>query len=229
MVKAPIPRMKNIKGVHYFDRQPWHSTLWYRSHFPISRGAAITGEASPYYLYHPRVPARAARTVPHARLVVLLRDPAERAYSHFRDEVKNGRESLSFAEAVAREQERIRDERARLLSDDRYVSPSYEHHTYVTQGLYAEHLSRWLSYFPREQLHVAWSADFFDRPREVHRDILGHLGLEGSDLDIYARTNASEMLADDAERRVVDQLREWYEPYDDALESLLSCALPWRR
>ena len=74
------------KEVHYFDLQPDRSDRWYRGHFPRrpqrtgSSKRFLTGEATPYYLFHPSVPERVAEKVPHAKLIVLLRDPsAERS------------------------------------------------------------------------------------------------------------------------------------------------------
>ena len=91
------------KEIHYFDLQSFRGLRWYRSHFPPagrSRGR-ITGEASPYYLFHPAVPARVAEALPDVRLVALLRDPVARAYSQYQLSVRDGHETLGFEEALA--------------------------------------------------------------------------------------------------------------------------------
>ncbi len=91
------------KEIHYFDLQSFRGPRWYRSHFPpvaSSRGR-ITGEASPYYLFHPAVPARVAEALPEVRLIALLRDPVARAYSHYQLSVRDGHEHARFRGGVA--------------------------------------------------------------------------------------------------------------------------------
>ena len=77
------------KGAHYFSTNYDKSLAWYRSHFPMKWRAAaerrhgrpfVTGEGSPYYLFHPLAAQRVAKTLPHVKLLVMLRDPVERAY-----------------------------------------------------------------------------------------------------------------------------------------------------
>lgn len=75
---------------------------WYRSHFPVLSGRRklVTGEASPYYLFHPRAAERASEVVPDARLISMLRNPVDRAYSHYRAQIKRVHENQSFEEAL---------------------------------------------------------------------------------------------------------------------------------
>lgn len=228
-VRPAFPTAKNIKGVHYFDRRPWRSTRWYRSHFPLRRGDCVVGEASPYYLYHPRAAERAARVVPAAKLLVLLREPAARAWSHYRDELKNGREDRSFAEAVELEHERTAHEERRLLDDDRAVSSAFEHHTYVRQGFYAEHLRRWLQHYALTQLCVLRSEDVFADPGAAYRRVTDFLGLRPVDLATYGRENASPDPASGSDQRTYDDLRRLFQPHEHELASLLSFPIGWDR
>ena len=72
------------KEIHYFDIHYDKGARWYRSQFPLARRGKVTGEASPYMLYHPLAPARAARGLPRTtRLIVLLREPVERTVSDY--------------------------------------------------------------------------------------------------------------------------------------------------
>src|SRR5690606_21702892 len=109
---------------HYFDNNYDRGVAWYRAHFPVAvRGGSpqagpirIFGEASPYYLFHPRAAARARETVPAARLIVLLRDPVARAISHYQHSVRKGFETLSFPDAIERELAQISAEEAALAT-----------------------------------------------------------------------------------------------------------------
>ncbi|MGH3138604.1 MAG: sulfotransferase, partial [Gaiellales bacterium] len=92
------------KGVHYFDVHHERSLRWYRAHFPTRRrrdragGGAVTGEASPYYVFHPHGPDRVRAAVPNVRLILMLRDPVIRAFSQYQQEYARGFEDAETFE-----------------------------------------------------------------------------------------------------------------------------------
>jgi Sulfotransferase domain len=142
------------------------------------RGGDLIGlDATPSYLFHPAVPERVAATLPEARLLVILRDPVDRAYSHYQHARRRNVEHLSFPDAVAAEEPRLAGEAERLASDPRYRSTRYLHRSYISRGLYAEQLERWLGHFRRSQLHVVLAEEFFVRPADVYAETIAFLGL----------------------------------------------------
>ena len=201
-----LPLRADIKGVHHFDAAPMRSVWWYRSHFPSSPGRAlaarraggarvVAGEATPYYLHHPHAPARAAAVVPDARLIVLLRDPVERAWSHWKEQRRRGFEPLAtFEEAIDAEPGRLAGEAERLAADPAYRSFAHEHQSYVTTGRYLEPLARWQAAFPPEQLLVLRSEDAFADPKGTFAVVLDFLGLRPARLaeDLRPDTAALE-------------------------------------
>src|SRR6266540_2331415 len=85
------------KGSHYFDVNFGRGWSWFRAAFPLAGGRrTIAGEASPYYMFHPLAPQRIAAALPEVRLIAVLRDPVERAWSHYRYERHRGYEDLPF-------------------------------------------------------------------------------------------------------------------------------------
>jgi hypothetical protein len=180
------------KGVHYFDKHPGRSPDWYRAHFPVDRGGGpVTGEGSPYYLFHPHAPARAARVVPDAKLIVMLRDPTERAYSHYQQEFARGYDGApSFEAALDLEPERLRGERERMLADERYDSRSYQHHSYMARGDYLDQIQAWREHFPAEQLLILSAEAFFADPRSGVEQAQRFLDLEPASLPEYRVHNA---------------------------------------
>lgn len=170
-----FPARLRIKGTSFFTANFDKGVAWYRSHFATgayrslrqrtSGVRPLTGEATPYYLYHPLAPARAATVVPGARLVVILRNPVDRAFSHYRERVRHGVETLSFEDAIVAEDARLAGEEERILEDAGYMSFAHEHLSYVAQGRYAPMLERWLSVFPSEQLLPLLNEEF-DRDRD---------------------------------------------------------------
>jgi hypothetical protein len=176
------------KEVSFFDRHYARGERWYRGNFPNRlRARGLVGEASPSYLFHPLAPARVKAMVPEARLVALVRNPVDRAFSHYQHEVALGREPLSFEEALAAEDERLRGEEERLSADPRYFSHAWWNYTYRSRGLYAEQLERWLAAFPREQLLVFPSEDLLGDPDGAYGRVLQFLGAPPHSLESYPR------------------------------------------
>lgn len=190
--RHPLVAPSLVKEVHYFDTHNTKPLSWYEGHFPARSSmptGAITGEASPYYLLHPAVPARLHAVLPEATLLVLLRDPVERALSHHRHEVAKGHEHLSFAEAIAAEDARLGDDMQRLAEDETFQSFAVQHYSYVTRGFYADQLQRWADVVGRDRLFVLNADDFFADPDAVYNRVLARLGLPEHHLDTYEARN----------------------------------------
>ena len=138
---------------------------------------SMVGEASPYYLYHPEVPARLYGLVPEAKLIVILRNPADRAVSQYFHEKRLGHENLSIAEALEAEDERI-DHVSHLPTDAQYKTLAHISHSYKRRGLYMEQLKRYVDLVPRENILVLLSEDLFAEPAAVLTEAFGFLGVD---------------------------------------------------
>lgn len=175
------------KEIHYFSNYYRKGINWYRSHFPLKRsipkinrdgtGKYITGEATPYYLFHPLAPLRASITIPHAKIIVLLRDPIERAYSHFYHEVNMGVETLNFENAIREEESRLNNEFAKLVKDENYRSFNYQHFSYLNRGKYADQIQRWMQHFPSDSILILKSNDLNSDPIQSFHKVTEFLGL----------------------------------------------------
>ena len=206
------------KGAHYFDTGYHHGPAWYRGHFPLlatARRAApapdrppITGESSPYYLFHPLAAQRIKADLPEVRLLVLLRDPVERAYSAHTHETARGFETEPFERALELERTRLAGEAEKLVADPTYQSHSHQHHAYVTRGRYAEQLERFESLFGRDRIHVVDSQRFFTDPEPVFAGVVDFLGIGAADGIVFERHNARPRspMAESVRRRLEDQL-----------------------
>jgi len=229
------PAAENLKSPHYFY---WHhdrGPSWYRSHFAtrLTRSVVerrlgcppIAGEASPYYLYDPRVPARVHALVPGARLVVMLRDPVERAYSHYKERVRAGVETLSFDDALAAEDERLAGEVERMLAEPGYYSRPHDWFSYRDRGVYLPQLLRWEELFPSNAMVVIRSEDFYADPQREYDRVLRLVGLAPHELREAKRWNYKPAAGMSAAAR--QQLREFYAPSVDALARHLGRDLGW--
>ncbi len=188
------------KGVHYFDTGYGHGLGWYQGHFPLRARAALarratgdeplTFESSPYYLFHPLAAGRISRDLPGVRLLVLVRDPVERAYSAHAHELARGYETEPFERALELEDERLAGEAERIVAEPGYLSHSHQHHAYLTRGLYADQLDRLAQAAGRDRIHVVDSGRFFTDPEPVYDGVLEFLGLRRHGYPVFERHNA---------------------------------------
>ena len=214
----------SFKEVSFFDRHYAKGERWYRAHMPVRR-RSLVGEASPSYLFHPLAPERVAGMLPGARLIALLRNPVDRAFSHYQHEVALGREPLSFEDAVDREDERMQSELERMLRDPSYFSLAWWNYTYVARGRYAEQLERWFAAFPREQLLVLFTEELSADTAATYRRVLDFLGVTARDLETYPRIFDRDYADMNPGTRA--RLHKEFENPNRRLASLLGRDLPW--
>jgi Sulfotransferase domain len=231
---AIVPAVMH-KGAHYFDTGYHHGQSWYLGHFPLRVTAArlakvlgvtpITGESSPYYLYHPLAGSRIAGDLPDARLLVLVRDPVERAYSAHTHESARRYETESFERALELETERIAGEEDRLIADPAYQSFEHQHHGYLARGRYAEQLDRLAVAVGRDRIHVVDSGRFFDEPEAVYDDIIEFFGLPVWRRPVFSQHNSRPRM--DMSPTLRRKLDDYFRPYDEKLIDWLGRPPSW--
>ena len=175
-----------------FFNYAYHFNLdWYRMYFPTNTEGLktknkrdnqilITGEATPSYFIDPRVPRRIFEKLPKIKLILLLRNPVNRAISHYHHNVLSGIETLSFEDAINQEPFRINEsfeevKKDRDIYDDstasyffrilKFKPKNYFKFSYLFSGMYYEHIKNWINVFPEEQLLILKSEDFFNNPK----------------------------------------------------------------
>lgn len=222
------PRAKEI---HFFNmpRNFARGEAWYRAQFPTARAMAraaerlgyapVTGEATPT-MSTPLYAANAARIVPGARLVVTLRDPVERAWSHYQHMRRHAfPERSAFAEAIEADLGRYARGLRLTPYNLRWLAPTLVKRGYVQRGHYAEQLAHWLRFFPRERMLVLnfdrWKRD----PARAADEIARFVGLPPHGFG-HRRANVGgydETMPDDCR----EQLVAHYRPHNRRLHELL--------
>jgi hypothetical protein len=208
----PLVEPAARKELHFFDNPELfdHGAEWYRRCFPrlsTENGQrSITGEATPYYLFDPPVAKRMAETVPKARLIALLRNPIDRAYSHYQMQVKRGTEPRTFEEAIEQ-----------------------QHSSYMSRGIYVDQLLRWFEFFGKEQMLILKSEDFFGRPVETLKAVLTFLDLpewqpEASELQQRRHSGTYKQKMDPSTRQ---RLEAYFEPHNQRLYECLDVDFGW--
>lgn len=224
-----------VKELFYFDDYFGRPETWYRSFFPREGECrrladrlghpVITGEASPSYFFHPYAPGRIARTLPDVKLILVLRNPVERAYSHYNHIRRLDREPLSFEEALAAEEGRIAEDCRRLAEDEGYKADARRDYSYVARGFYAEQLKHWLEFFPRERLLVVQSEEFYSDTPKVYGEILSYLGLEPHTLPVFEAKNGLKYSRMNPETRA--RLEEIFKEPNEELYRILGRRFDW--
>jgi hypothetical protein len=181
------------KEIHFVTDHFGRGRDWYLGQFPEELPVdGITGEATPYALFHPLAPRRLRLIAPCAKLIVLLRNPVERAYSQYLLEHARGDETLDFAAALDAEPERLAGIEEKLARDPHYMSRAHKHASYLARGDYAPQLERWFNAFPREQFLVLRSEDLFEQPEATFAHVTGFLGIDDCDGISFAAHNRSD-------------------------------------
>lgn len=232
------------KEVHFFDRHYDRGLDWYAEQFPTTRRLRRlehVGEATPAYMYDADARSRMARDLPDARIIVTLRDPVSRAYSHYWHARRYGKETLSFEDALQAEPER-------LAGADRRTRNSY---SYLDRGRYLGQLEALTDLFGRDSICVTTLEQTIADPQQQIGRVLAHLGLDSAKVSSWEmpQANAHTSITPGQRRKLraagkdlPDEivgypamspvtrasLREYFAADDDALLAWLGWStLPW--
>lgn len=180
------------KEVHFADRNWWRGRGWYQRCFP--KTSRITLEATPNYLFTPFAAERMLQVVPEVRCIAVLRNPVERAFSHYQYECRRGGERYSFEDALAAEEERTGKDWARAQIQPGYWTFALQHHSYLRRGLYASHLARWERLLSKGRLLVVEDRDIYQNTRATLADIQKFIGVKPQSNSYLKHKNAGNYL-----------------------------------
>ncbi len=221
------------KEVHFFDGglNPIIDNFekgqaWYRAHFPINISTSVhskTFEASPSYLFSPLTPKRIFALVPEVKLIILLRNPTERAISHYFHTKRTGFESLLIYDALQAEEKRLES----VVEKKDYKNDIFLRNSYKSRGLYREQIERFLNYFSWQQILVLNSEEFFSEPDNTLRQIFEFVGIDAGFKvrDLQPRNVANNK--DEVDSTVYRYLNSYYFPHNQALYELVGKDYEW--
>ncbi len=220
--RHPEISLSTSKEVHFFDDEglDWSRPRYdqYHGNFPRWREGQVRGEATPVYIYWPESLERIRAYNPDIKLIVLLRDPIERAYSAWCHQRRKGREALSFSSA-------IREGRARVADAKGFGN---RHFSYVERGLYAGQLQRAFDLFPASNVLLLDSRKLSREPASLVAQVSGFLGLGGPNgaiEPVHANKRAELREAESVEADDVALLAEIYASDVAALENRLDFSI----
>jgi hypothetical protein len=209
-----IPSYK--KEIHFFDGglNPLVDTYkkgerWYRAHFPHTHKCppeTITFEATPSYIFSPIAPKRIKNTIPNVKLILLLRDPVERAISHYFHEKRLKRENLPIEEAFKKEEGRL----FKIIMTDDYKNEIFIRNSYKMRGLYYEQIRRYLDYFSLSQLLIINSSDLLRHPLKILKKIFSYLNVDSEFVPGNLKKYNTNLEKEAVQLFVYEYLRSYY-------------------
>ena len=155
----------------------------------------------------------------------MLRNPVERAYSHYQHRFTRNREQRTFEEVCATDKEILKDGWDNLPNGD-LIRLGNAHYSYRPRGFYSEQLKKWKAIFPSEQVLMIKAEDFFANTQTVYDEVLTFLGLPEHRLVEHKRQNVgkyTEAMSDEIRKDLAD----YYRPQNQKLYELLNCDFDW--
>ncbi|MDY6940909.1 MAG: tetratricopeptide repeat protein [Cyanobacteriota bacterium] len=207
------------KELQFFSNHFDRGVDWYLAHFPAitDRPELLTGEASPGYFGKPGVDRLIHQLFPDIKLILLLRNPVDRALSRYFQKKKVGQGmKRSFAEIVTQEMENFNQD-----SGDKFTEPK----GLLLGGLYIYKLQRWMNLFSPEQFLILHSESFFRDPARTMERVYHFLGLPDNSEQKYEVWNAGAYSPMDAELR--ETLVDFCRPHNQKLEEYLGMKFDW--
>ncbi|MFQ5629957.1 MAG: sulfotransferase domain-containing protein [bacterium] len=227
VTQHPAVAPASMKEIYYFVGNYRCGLDWYRTFFPtvferffaknVVQRDFMTGEATPEYIVHPRAPKRVRATLPNVKLIAILRNPVDKAYSFYQHQLRNGVETLPFEEAIAREQEILKN------------NPGYFDHnySYLLPGMYASQIKNWLRLFPKEQLLILTNEALNDTPDRTVAEAIAFLGLPKYEQIKFRKLNAFPY--PDMDGAVRSRLLDYFAPHNRKLYKMLGRDLGWEK
>ena len=232
------------KEIHFFDLYFHKGIDWYQDQFAAvtknlpqknennipateenGNQGLITGEASPYYIFHPLVPQRVYQFFTQIKLILLLRNPVDRAISHYYHEVRLGSEYLSLEQAFMEEEFRLKGELEKITYNPSYYSFNHQHYTYLSRSRYIEQLTLWMKFFPRKQFLILKSEDFYNQPDAIVNQVFKFLNLPPYQLAEYNKLNEGDYPKTDP--TTYRKLDSYFQPYNQKLAEYCGINFHW--
>jgi len=207
---------------------PKKSINWYKAFFPIKflKRNNLTGEAYPNTIFHPIAPRRVKEHLPNVKLIILLRNPIDRAFSAWNMHVHEKLSNLSFEEALEKEKRDFIGVREKLLQDENFWRPGYIRYAHLEKGIYVEQLKEWFKFFPKNQILIIRSEDFKADPTKILAEVFDFLELPNQSIPSMEKRLVG-IYKQKLNPEIRKKLIEYFKPYNKQLYQLLGRNFDW--
>lgn len=224
----PQVAMPEAKELHYYNRRRYMG--WtvqdYIAQFPRRERRMLSGEATPIYLRHPHAPKWVYRDFPDIRLIAILRNPTDRAYSHYQQRLRKTKETESLEELILLEQTQMPARWQSFETDETDQHRDVIELSYLSRGRYLEQLERWLEYFPRTQLLILFTEELYgNQGRELNKlaEFLDISAFPENFTRPPVNTSSYEAIGTQCKKNLDD----YFAPYNEALFEFLEMESIW--
>ena len=224
------PGIISERNVHFFEYMQTNSIEWYRAYFPTKAyknfKKLTVGEQTATYLFHPLIPKRIHTTIPNAKLIVVLRNPVDRAYSNYTHQVREGIEKRTFEEAIKSELKRI--EICKNNSEYKINNDDFSNHvifSYLRHGIYVDFIKAWMEFFTKEQFLILPTYDLNNNRAKFLKQVFDYLNVQNFEIKDVERQNVGEYKKLDKSMRKF--LVDYYRPHNERLFKLLEKNFDW--
>ena len=223
-----------VGDLHFFEYMISSKIDWYKSHFPTHltksyherKSSFITGEFTSTYMYHPDVPKRIFNLLPSIKLIVILRNPIDKAYSTYYQQFQFEEYTASFEETINAEFRRINlNKNFPILNSDNPDFQNFVTHNIIRHGIYADYLETWLEVFNREQILILNSDDLKKSTKETLHHVFNFLNVSNCDILNTSQMNVGKYPPINKSTR--KKLIEFYKPHNQRLNKLLGKNFDW--
>lgn len=203
---------------------------WYKSLFPTimqkkkiekRNGKFLTFDDTPFYVYNSTVVKRIKRDFPDAKIIVIFRNPIDRAYSNYFLGVNGGKEKRKFDDLIEEEMILINRRNKQVLFDETLSE------TYLGRGLYAEQLKVWFSEFPKDSVKIIKSEEFAENTQDIMKDLFQFLDLPEYKISNIEKKNVTKYPPMKKETR--EKLEEFFRSHNKELYNMLGKDFGWEK
>ncbi|MFI5202918.1 MAG: sulfotransferase domain-containing protein [Flavobacteriales bacterium] len=226
LIQHPLLARPKRKEIFFFNNALYYQQGMnaYRANFPMKLPLFTSGkqtfEATTTYLESEECPMRIKKEFPDAKFIVMLRNPVQRAYSHYRMSVKLGFEKATFAEAVEQEEERI------IYGANADHNYHLQRLGYVSKGKYALQLEKWLAVFDRKNFFFIELNQWRQDAPRIFAEVQSFLNLSPYQPTSFQRMNQGEK-SEPADPKVFEKLNSFYIEHNARLYDLLEINYNW--
>jgi len=227
--RHPFIKPSQKKEIRYFDRFTNLGMNWYKGNFPSKivkfffqkkNGMPfITGEATSSYIFHPSLPELISNLLPDVKIIALIRNPTDRAFSHYNMMKRVAKENLSFEQALEEESSRIKGEEEKIQKDLNYFSLPLNYYAYLHHGMFVNYLEKWLNYFPKDQMLIITTEELEDEPKKIFLNVTRFLGIPDWAPNDFPKKNigSNQKILPETRKKLV----MFFKPYNEQLYKLL--------
>lgn len=225
------------KDIRFFDKYYYKGVDWYKTYFPskteefiqqfFRKNSIKTVDATERYLEHPLTAKRIKKITPNAKFIVLLRNPIDRTFSHYGMNVDRNMETLSFEEALSKEDYRINKKLEKMELDKSFYDDKYFRFGYIDRSIYVNKLKKWFSMFSRDQFLIIQTEEFLQNTDSIYQKTLKFLGVKKWTLNEFKQYKKRNYKNPQMSTETRKRLNEFFKPHNQQLFDLIGTKFDW--